>query len=508
MRSKFKGVLRLALSAIALTLAVFSGGPAAAQQRIGAASVVENEVSAQRSAGAVKLGRGDAVYRNEAVSTGRSSTARLTFLDDTNLSMGPASQVVLNEFVYRGGSQAQNVSMNLARGAFRFATGNSDKGAYQIKTSTATIGVRGTVLDILSGQTQTLITLMDDGAATICTANGANCQTLNVRGQTFVVDPSGVRPSNSPRTRFTFQQFCSGGAGLCGRTRLAQQPGDGPPGPQGPPIIDASLRRDELRAGCAVGGCLPKDATTQAGTWTGLATTIASSGPYSFHAGSFGLQLTSVTPVTHGSTVTGTVNDGGDLGTAAGNITATAVVDAGFQYTAWGEWNGSITVSNGEGGTYTANRGFAVFGSLTPSATVAGKTGSASYSGPVLADFVPEGSTTPNGVVGGTINMTANFSNQTVTGNLALTRNSQPWANPVFNNLPINLNSIAGGVGAGFEGALNATGAGNSFGYINGGFLGPNAQETAGYFTFGRFTGGPGDGFAHGIFRARQGGAL
>lgn len=490
--------------AVAAACLLLSTIPASAQQRIGAASVAENDVNAQRPAGKVKLVRGDPVFRNEAVSTGRGSTARLTFLDDTNLSMGPSSQVVLNEFVYRGGSQAQNVSINLARGAFRFATGNSDKGAYQIKTNTATIGVRGTVLDILSGQTQTLITLMDDGAATICTANGANCQTLNIRGQTFVVDPSGVRPSNSPRTRFTFQQFCSGGPGLCGRTRLAQQPGEGPP-PQGPPILEAGLRREEPRAGCAVGGCLTKDEITQSGTWAGVATAVSTSGPYDFLAGSFGLQITSATPVVQGSTVTATVNDGGDLGSVTGNITATAVVDSGFQYTAWGEWNGTVTISYGEGGSYTANRGFAVFGSLTPSATVAGKTGSATYTGPVLADFIPDGSNTPSGVVGGTATITANFSSQTVSGSLALSRNSQPWANPTFSNLPINPNSIGGGAGAGYEGTLN--GSGYSFGYISGGFLGPNAQETAGHFTFGRFIGEPGDGIAHGIFRGRQGGA-
>ncbi len=149
-------------------------------------------------------------------STGQASSARLTFLDDTNLSIGPSSRVVLDEFVYRGGSQAQNVAVSLTRGAFRFATGNSDKNAYQIKTTTATIGVRGTVLDIFSGPNETLVTLMDDGAATICTATRSRCSTLNIRGQTFVIDSAGVRLSNSPRTRFSFQQFCAGAAGLCG----------------------------------------------------------------------------------------------------------------------------------------------------------------------------------------------------------------------------------------------------------------------------------------------------
>ena len=38
----------------------------------------------------------------------------------------------------------------MTTGAFRFVTGHSDKNAYKITTGLATIGVRGTTLDIQS----------------------------------------------------------------------------------------------------------------------------------------------------------------------------------------------------------------------------------------------------------------------------------------------------------------------------------------------------------------------
>ena len=47
-----------------------------------------------------------------------------------------------------GESNGQKMTVNLAKGVFRFTTGALDKKAYQITTPTAAIGVRGTVLDI------------------------------------------------------------------------------------------------------------------------------------------------------------------------------------------------------------------------------------------------------------------------------------------------------------------------------------------------------------------------
>ena len=48
------------------------------------------------------LAPGDSVYRNEVVRTGADSTAKLVFLDSTNLGVGPISRVTLDKFVYVG----------------------------------------------------------------------------------------------------------------------------------------------------------------------------------------------------------------------------------------------------------------------------------------------------------------------------------------------------------------------------------------------------------------------
>ena len=99
--------------------------------------------------------------------TGANSTAKLVFLDSTNLGVGPVSRVTLDQFVYVGEANGQKMTVNLVKGVFRFTTGALDKKAYTISTPTAAIGVRGTVLDIGVQSALTRVTLRE-GRALLC----------------------------------------------------------------------------------------------------------------------------------------------------------------------------------------------------------------------------------------------------------------------------------------------------------------------------------------------------
>ncbi len=219
----------LCIFGASLSGGLFAGaGNAAAQTRasaprIGDAVLVQNDVARVRGATRVALSGGEAVFRNETIATAEASSARLTFLDQTNLSIGPQSRIVLDRFVFSGDANAQAVTMNLVRGAFRFSTGSLDKRAYKINVPTASIGVRGTILDILVGGARTIVTLVDDGQALVCTRDGRQCAQLLQPGDTVVVDASGARRTNSPGARFSFAQLCAGTPGLCaGSTQFAQ----------------------------------------------------------------------------------------------------------------------------------------------------------------------------------------------------------------------------------------------------------------------------------------------
>ena len=209
------------LSALAIcVLAVFCVAPAHAQ-RVGEAAVVKNEVIRVSGSGGTQINVGDALLRNETVRTGADSAARLVMADSTNLSLGPSATITLDRTVFNDEHSYRDITIRLTTGAFRFVTGHSDKNAYNITTGLATIGVRGTTLDILSQRGRTTVVLQD-GASRVCTLS-FQCIELTQPGDTAVITSSNGRTtiqktSNSP---WTFAKTCAAAAGLCSTTQYA-----------------------------------------------------------------------------------------------------------------------------------------------------------------------------------------------------------------------------------------------------------------------------------------------
>jgi hypothetical protein len=211
-----------------------------AQQAIGSTTTAQNQVSRELGGAAGPLAVGDAVYRNEVVRTGVDSLAKLIFLDSTNLAVGPTSRVVLDRFVYEGDQSSGKVAVGLAKGIFRFTTGNLDKRAYTISTPTAAIGVRGTVLDIDVRNVETRVTLVDGqalvcprrngvsfeqqarncgkafGGATTAPTGRCDCTLLDHPGQTATAKKTGgTTQASLTSTPVNFASLCAGDASLC-----------------------------------------------------------------------------------------------------------------------------------------------------------------------------------------------------------------------------------------------------------------------------------------------------
>ena len=115
-----------------------------AEDKIGNAITIKNQVEGVTAGGTQSLTTGSEVYSNELVRTVGQSMAQLLFVDNTNLSIGPLSMIRLDSFVYDPNASRGNVVLRAGVGAFRFITGLQDKKSYAIKTEFATIGVRGT----------------------------------------------------------------------------------------------------------------------------------------------------------------------------------------------------------------------------------------------------------------------------------------------------------------------------------------------------------------------------
>ena len=169
------------------------------------------------------------MLRDEVVRTGLASAARLVMADNTNLSLGPSATIKLDRTVFNDEHSYREIAVRLTTGAFRFVTGNSEKAAYKITTPLASIGVRGTILDILSQQGKTSLSqrgkttvVLQEGASIVCTLS-FQCVQLTQPGDTAVITLTGgkaaIHKTNHPS--WTFAGNCTAAAGLCTVTQYA-----------------------------------------------------------------------------------------------------------------------------------------------------------------------------------------------------------------------------------------------------------------------------------------------
>jgi hypothetical protein len=178
--------LRHVLSIPALCFAAgLAASPVYAQVRVGEAAVIQNEVVRVMESATSRINVGDGVLRDEIVRTGLDSAARLVMADSTNLSLGPNATLKLDRTVFDDEHTYRDIAIGLTTGAFRFVTGHSEKTAYKINTPLATIGVRGTTLDILSQRGSTTVVLQD-GASSVCTLF-FQCIDLTKPGDTAII---------------------------------------------------------------------------------------------------------------------------------------------------------------------------------------------------------------------------------------------------------------------------------------------------------------------------------
>lgn len=113
-------------------------------------------VTVERESRQQELSQGGALYATDRVSTASGGFAVLAFRDDTRLTLNSGTQLALTQYSYDA-NQPNRGSMlfRLISGGLRVATGLIAKaapGQVKFQTSTATIGIRGTVFDLACGK--------------------------------------------------------------------------------------------------------------------------------------------------------------------------------------------------------------------------------------------------------------------------------------------------------------------------------------------------------------------
>lgn len=173
--------------------------PAANAQVVGAATAVQPEASQTPDGGIVRaFAAGDPVALLDLIATSASGVAQILFDDDSTLSLGPNSEVVVDDFVYGGGGGS--MSLSLATGTLRYIGGHISKGDdVEIDTPQGTVGVRGGMVLVEVG---TAATWAAHQYGILTCSGGGQSQVITTRGFACVIDPDGVRVVEVPRDKY------------------------------------------------------------------------------------------------------------------------------------------------------------------------------------------------------------------------------------------------------------------------------------------------------------------
>ena len=147
-----------------------------ATTQIGTSVVIVNRVTGQLLQNERQLKQGERVFLKEVLEASEKSQAELRLDDNTKLALGPKARLVLDDYVV-----GKKITVNMVKGAFRFITGDSGSKSYTIKTPTASMGVRGTVVDVYVCDNGDSLFLLHDGRIDVCTRTAPGSLSQNCR---------------------------------------------------------------------------------------------------------------------------------------------------------------------------------------------------------------------------------------------------------------------------------------------------------------------------------------
>ena len=132
--------------AMVLGLALF-GAIADASSPIGLVKVTEGTATVQRRDETLPARLGLALEEGDILRTGADGRVGVVLRDDTRLSLGPESEILIDRFAFAPAQSRLGLVVKMARGIMAFVSGNIAKlsqDAVRVETPVAIVGVRGT----------------------------------------------------------------------------------------------------------------------------------------------------------------------------------------------------------------------------------------------------------------------------------------------------------------------------------------------------------------------------
>src|SRR5206468_3561056 len=129
----------------ALIVACAAAPAFAEQESVGVTGAVNPQAVGQPPSGPIEqLAIGRNVVRNEKISTFNKGQVQLIFADQSTLTLGENSEIVIDEFVYDPNKQAGNMTATVTTGVLRYVGGKiSKKNDVSFLTPSGVVTVRG-----------------------------------------------------------------------------------------------------------------------------------------------------------------------------------------------------------------------------------------------------------------------------------------------------------------------------------------------------------------------------
>jgi hypothetical protein len=135
------------LGFILILLAVAGSAANADNSRVGQIKTVAGQAEIVRNGVRTAARVGDLLYEKDTIETGPDGSIGITFIDNTVMSSGPDSQIVLEDYKFNSSNFKGSMLADMNRGTVSMISGDiarSSPGAMKVKTPTAILGVRGT----------------------------------------------------------------------------------------------------------------------------------------------------------------------------------------------------------------------------------------------------------------------------------------------------------------------------------------------------------------------------
>lgn len=208
-----RSILLTSLAVTAVGAVLVLAAPAADAQQVGTAAAVNPAAQARGSGGSRTIVIGQSIAHRERVQTTSAGSVQLLFLDKSSMTIGPNSDLAIDEYVYDPNTNTGKMAATLSKGVMRFVGGQiSHAGNAQISTPNAVIGVRGAVAIV---STKSVYIGFGEGAVT------SGSTTVNLTGGDYTTTagagvpptPPGPPPAGFVQSQLSMFQSASGQGG-------------------------------------------------------------------------------------------------------------------------------------------------------------------------------------------------------------------------------------------------------------------------------------------------------